>query len=48
MAGVCPLKVSSVYGLDPTSPELKSKVLLKLCMKFLTFIWNYSVCSQSS
>jgi len=38
MAGVRPPKVSIVYLwlVDPTSPESKSKVLLKLCMKLLT------------
>jgi len=32
---------------DPTFPESKSKVLLKLCIKFLTLVYNYSVCHQS-
>jgi len=37
-----------VWFVDATFPESKSKVLLKLCMKLLSLVWNYSVCSQSS
>jgi len=37
-----------VWFVVPTFPESKSKVLLKLCMKLLPLVWNYSVCSQSS
>jgi len=31
-----------VWFVDPTFPESKSKVLLKLCMKLSSWIWNYS------
>jgi len=37
-----------VWFVDATSPESKSKVLLKLCMKLSTLVSNYSVCSQNS
>jgi len=29
-----------LWFVDPTSPESKSKVLLKLCVKLLTLLWN--------
>jgi len=37
-----------VWLVDRTFPESKSKMLLKLCLKLLTLVWNYSVYSQSS
>ena len=37
-----------IWFMCPTFPESKSKVLLKLCIKLLTLVWNYWVCSQRS
>ena len=39
---------NSVWFVDPTFPESNSKVILKVCMKLLALVWNYSVCSQIS
>jgi len=36
-----------IWFMYPTSKS-KSKVLLKLCMKLFTLVWNYSVSFQSS
>jgi len=46
---VCRLwNFNCVWFVDPTFRESKSKVLLKLyCMKLLTLVWNYAVCSES-
>jgi len=44
---VASLNLNCVWFVDPIFPESKSKVLMKLCIKLLTLVWNYSLCSQS-
>jgi len=45
---VASLIFNCVWFVDPNFPESKYKVLLKLCIKLLILVWNYSVCSLSS
>jgi len=48
--GMCvsSLNFNSVWFVDLTFPKSKSKVLQKLCIKILTLVLYYSVCSQNS